>query len=203
MVRAVRTRRLPPDERRAQIVAAVLNVIAEYGVPETTVSRIAKAAGVSEGTLYVYFESRTDMLLAALESIQSDMFELIDQSPDLDAPERLRAIGRAHSQMMKTERGGFTSAWIEFIAAGPQVGLRDAVARTQMNAFQSIRGMIEDGIARGTIAADVDPDRLAWGFYTVFWAENIACLMGLDEYMDDGHSAHVLGLILEEGIPAD
>ena len=66
MARQARVRRLPPEERRGQIVQAVLDVVAEYGVPEATIARIAKAADVSEGTLYVYFASRKEMLLAAL-----------------------------------------------------------------------------------------------------------------------------------------
>ena len=39
-----RARRLPPDQRREQIIAAVTRVVAEHGVPEATVSRIAEAA---------------------------------------------------------------------------------------------------------------------------------------------------------------
>ena len=198
MTRDARVRRLPPEERRGQIVAAVLDVVAEYGVPEATIARIAKAANVSEGTLYVYFESRKDMLLAALESILGEMYHLIDGSEGADALSRLRNIEEAHSREMKAERGLLAYPWFEFIAAGPQIGIRDAVADTHKKAYSHLRQIIEDGKAKGTIRADVDPDRLAWGFYTVLWAENIACMMGMREYLDQGHAAHILGLILAD-----
>lgn len=198
MARQARVRRLPPEERREQIVQAVLDVVAEYGVPEATIARIAKAADVSEGTLYVYFTSRKEMLLAALESILEEMYQLIDGSDGPDAISRLRNIEAAHAQQMSAERGLLAYPWFEFIAAGPQIGIRDAVADTHKSAYLRLRTIIEDGKAKGTIRADADADRLAWGFYTVLWAENIACMMGLREYLDDGHAAHIMGLILND-----
>jgi len=188
VARQARVRRLPPEERREQIVQAVLDVVAEYGVPEATIARIAKAADVSEGTLYVYFSSRKEMLLAALESILSEMYELIDSTDGPDALARLRNIEVAHSEQMRAERGLMAYPWFEFIAAGPQVGIRDAVADTHRAAYRHLKKII----------ADVDADRLAWEFYTVLWAENIACMMGMREYLDDGHSAHILGLVLRD-----
>ncbi len=201
MPRRVRARRLPPEVRREQIVAAVLKVVAEHGVPEATVARIAQAANVSEGTLYVYFPSRREMLLAALEAILNEMYALIDIEPQADALTRLRKIGEIHAQEMAAERGLMALPWFEFIAAGPQVGLREAVADTHRSAYRRLRRIIEDGIAKGTIRSDIDPDRLAWGFYTVVWAENIACMMGMKEYLTDGHAAHIMDLILSEAAP--
>jgi len=198
VARQARVHRLPPEERRGQIVEAVLEVVAEYGVPEATIARIAKAADVSEGTLYVYFASRKEMLLAALESILGEMYELIDGTDGPDALSRLRNIEAAHSRQMSAGRGLLAYPWFEFIAAGPQVGLRDAVADTHKNAYQHLKNIIESGKAEGAIRADADSDRLAWGFYTVLWAENIAGMMGLREYLDDGHSAHILNLILAD-----
>lgn len=183
-------------ETRRQIIDAVLVVVSECGVPGASISRIAKAAGVAEGTLYVHFESRTDMLLAALDAIFMQMMEIIDASTESDPLERLRGIGRRHTQLMRTERGGFAYPWVEFIAAGPQVGVRCAVVETQRKAFRVLRDIVEQGKRQGSFREDVDSDRLTWEFLTFAWAEDMSCLMGLDEYMDDGHSAHVLDLIL-------
>ncbi|OFW60033.1 MAG: hypothetical protein A2133_05290 [Actinobacteria bacterium RBG_16_64_13] len=193
-----RSRRLPPEKRRAQIVGAVLEVVAKYGVPGATVSRIAAAAGVSEGALYVHFASRDEMLLAALDSIFTEMANLIDSSAGRSATDRLALIAQNHSELMKTKLGAFTSPWIEFIAAGPQVGLREAVAETQTMAFGKVLEIVKEGQAEGTIRADMDARRLTWQWYTIMWAENVSSLMGLSEYIDDGHSAFSLDLLLRE-----
>jgi AcrR family transcriptional regulator len=193
-----RTRRLPPEERRRQIVAAVISVVAEHGVPGATVARIAERAGVSEGTLYVHFASRDEMLVAALDSIFEQMAGLIESSSEADPIARLRDIGRRHSRLMRTERGGFLYPWVEFIAAGPLVGLREAVAQTQTRAFSKMLAIVEQGQAQGRLRHDIDARRLTWEWYTVVWAENISSLMGLNEFIDDHHSEYLSELILRD-----
>jgi AcrR family transcriptional regulator len=96
--RVPRRRRLPPEARRKQIVEAVLDVVSERGISGTTVARIAEAASVSEGTLYVYFHSREEMLAAALDRIFTRMADLIDSSTETDALAQLRDIARRHSE---------------------------------------------------------------------------------------------------------
>ena len=193
-----RPRRLPPDERRAQIVAAVLEVVSKCGVPGATVSRIAAAAGVSEGALYVHFGSRDDMLEAALDSIFGEMATLIESSAGKTAVERLVHIAQNHSRMMKTELDRFANPWMEFVAAGPQVGIREAVAKTQSRAFAMMHEVVMQGQREGSIRKDLDARRITWQFYTILWAENVSSLMGLSEYIDDGHSAYSLDLLLRE-----
>ena len=193
-----RRRRLPPDERRKQIVQAVNRVVAEHGVEAATVARIAATAGVSEGALYVYFPSREDMLKAALDDLFAQMADLIDSAPRQSAPDTLRAIAGRHSDVMKTGREIFTAPWIEFIAGGNHAGLREAIAGTQSRAFAKILAIIQEGQAVGTIRPDLDAQRIAWQFYTVLWAENLSSLMGLTEYIDNGHSGYSLDLMLRD-----
>ncbi len=176
---------------------AVNLVVAKHGVAGASVARIAAAAGVSEGTLYVYFVSREDMFMAALDRIFEQMAVVIDSAPQTNAPDMLRDIARRHSQMMKTEQAAFTTPWIEFIAAGNHEGLREAIAQTQSRAFSKILAIVEQGQAEGTVRRDVDASRLTWQFYTVIWAENLSSLMGLNEYIDEGHSAYSLDLMLK------
>lgn len=193
-----RSRRLPPEERRRQILQGVIAVVAEHGVLGATVARIAAAADVSEGTLYVHFASRNEMLVAALDSIFMQMSGLIESSPEADPVARLRDIAQRHSRLMRTERGGFLYPWVEFIAAGPLVGLREAVAQTQTRAFNKMLAIVEQGQAEGSIRQDISARRLTWEWYTVLWAENISCLMGLTEFIDDRHSEYLSDLIISD-----
>jgi AcrR family transcriptional regulator len=193
-----RPRTLPPEERRRQIVDAVLRVVSEHGVPNTTVSRVAQAAGIAEGTLYLHFHNRTEMLMAALDSIFTDMRGLVDLPGETDPLERLREGGRRHTEIMATERGGFATPWVEFIAAPAEMGLRHAVAETQRAAFRILRDIAELGKAQGTIRIDADPDQVAWEWLMFAWAENIACLMGLTEFFDQRRSQPLFELILSK-----
>ncbi len=62
-----RARPLPPDERRASLVAAAIPLIAEHGLKVTT-KQIATAAGVAEGTIFRVFTDKTELVQAAINS---------------------------------------------------------------------------------------------------------------------------------------
>jgi AcrR family transcriptional regulator len=54
------------DRRRAQILAAASRVFARHGFHRTTVREIAREAGLADGTIYLYFASKRELLLALL-----------------------------------------------------------------------------------------------------------------------------------------
>jgi len=70
-----KTRKTGP--RREQILRAAEKIFAEKGFHETTISDIAKGAGLSEPTLYEYFSSKEDILFTIPEETSSQLGELI------------------------------------------------------------------------------------------------------------------------------
>ncbi len=69
--------------RRSQILDAAAAVFAEKGFHRTTTKEIAQAAGVSEGTIYNYFNTKSDLLigimtrLAAVESLDEELVDAL------------------------------------------------------------------------------------------------------------------------------
>jgi AcrR family transcriptional regulator len=56
---------MDPDQRRAMIVAAALPLVVEYGASVTT-AKIARAAGIGEGTIFRVFADKDALLAACL-----------------------------------------------------------------------------------------------------------------------------------------
>jgi TetR/AcrR family fatty acid metabolism transcriptional regulator len=57
------------EARRAQILDAAATVFAEKGFHRATTKEIARAAGVSEGTIYNYFDSKADLLIGIMTRV--------------------------------------------------------------------------------------------------------------------------------------
>ena len=86
------TRRQPPDVRREQLLDAAQQVLLERGLRAATVADVAEAAGVAKGTMYLYYESKDD-LLAGLRSRYLDQYaEALRSSPGKSASERIRQM---------------------------------------------------------------------------------------------------------------
>jgi len=190
--------RLPAAERRKQIIDAVVQVVSEHGLPGATTARIAEAAGVGPGTLYRYFSSQDEMFLTALEAVYQQIMRPWFESPEKDALARIRAVARHHSHVMATDGGGFAVPWVEFIAGAPQTGLRDAVADAQRRAYKVVESVIDEGKAQGSIRPDVDTQQLSYEFLCFAWGENVSVLMGLTEFLGQGHSIRMLDRALDD-----
>jgi AcrR family transcriptional regulator len=98
---------LTPDERRAALVDPTLPLLLEHGRGVTT-RQIAEAAGVAEGTIFRVFDSKDDLVLAAIEhgmDIEPFLADLaeIDREQDL----RARLLDLA-SRLQVRFRGIFT-----------------------------------------------------------------------------------------------
>jgi AcrR family transcriptional regulator len=185
-------------QRKAQIVDVVLRLVNERGVGGTTTARIARAAGVTEPTLYQYFESRRDMLLAALDVVFDRATEVVESSHEGDAVERLRKIGEYHTRETKAKQLGFVNPLFEFVVAPPETGLRDRVRLRNLVIIDSLAAIVEEGKAQGRIRADVDAKRVAWRVMGFYWFEDVSSLMDLGEVVSEGITEDVFAGILAD-----
>ncbi|MCM3759709.1 TetR family transcriptional regulator [Alkalihalobacillus oceani] len=60
-----------------QIIEAAVTVIAKYGYHQAQVAKIAKEAGVADGTIYLYFTSKEDLLISLFEEKMGQFIETI------------------------------------------------------------------------------------------------------------------------------
>mgnify|MGYP001419231339 FL=1 len=77
-----------------QIIEAAVRVIAANGFHNAQVSKIAKEAGVADGTIYLYFNNKEDILISLFEEKMSAFVEKTKQrmSESDSLEEKLRAI---------------------------------------------------------------------------------------------------------------
>lgn len=62
-------------ERRSVILEAAIDTFAERGFHHARVSDVAKQAGVADGTIYLYFKSKDDLLISLFEEKMEQIVE--------------------------------------------------------------------------------------------------------------------------------
>lgn len=80
------------------ILEAACKVFAEMGFHQSTISQIAKEAGVADGTIYLYFKNKDDILVQFYEYKTKQVFDRFRESVDQadNAVEKLRNLIRTH-----------------------------------------------------------------------------------------------------------
>ena len=96
----------PGSEKYQRILDAAVEVIAENGYFNSPVSAIAARAGVADGTIYLYFKSKDDVLRTAIDTTFDRFYKQVaEQFETLHGPrEQLEYIAQVHLESHAVNR---------------------------------------------------------------------------------------------------
>jgi len=92
-------------DKRERILAAAERVFARRGFFAARVSEIAKDAGVADGTIYLYFKSKDDLLISLFETRMKQVNEALTTAiaGTLEPIQQLRAFIRTYLRLVSDE----------------------------------------------------------------------------------------------------
>ena len=92
-------------DKRERILIAAERIFARRGFFAAKVSDVAKEAGVADGTIYLYFKSKDDLLISLFERRMQQVNELLkDAVADIKSPsEQLRTFIKTYLQLVHDE----------------------------------------------------------------------------------------------------
>lgn len=151
------SRRAAAAAKRRRILEAAVAVFARDGYPNAKVSAVAKTAGVADGTIYLYFESKEALLLTLFEELCGEFLEEAREAMrGVDDPRKqLATLASIHLQKLAANRD---------LAIVFQVELRQSmrhlthITKSRLKVYlRLIKTIIEEAKARGLVRADLDP----------------------------------------------
>ncbi|HKN83384.1 MAG TPA: TetR/AcrR family transcriptional regulator [Pyrinomonadaceae bacterium] len=128
--RSINNVRAPAGDKREAILRAAIKVFANSGYFNSKVADIAREAGVADGTVYLYFKSKEDILHSIFDrSVEEALCSAREQIKRVSDPrEKLRRIALLHLERLGADRDlavvfqvelrGSTKFMQEFSAAG-------------------------------------------------------------------------------------
>jgi TetR/AcrR family transcriptional regulator, fatty acid metabolism regulator protein len=188
--------------KRARILDAAVKVFAQEGFYNAKVAQIAQAAGVADGTIYLYFKSKDDLLISLfedrMERVNANLRAALAASPS--AVERLRAVVRLHLQLVVENRHMAEVVCVELRQSSKFI---KEYANPKFAEFlRLIAGAVADGQARGELRADADPQIIARALFGALDEIALAWLVKGREKIDLVRAAEQLGHLFIDGLRA-
>ncbi|KGE03096.1 TetR/AcrR family transcriptional regulator [Pseudohaliea rubra] len=160
------TSRTRLERREQEILRAATELFASNGFHTTSTRRIAEAAGVSEGTVFHYFGSKHDLMLAILDRFYTE--RLCRQAETIlnevmGTRERLRALALNHVQQLAADRAlmmrliqVYIGVDLLYVHGDDEAPERDSPIRALNRAYVGyFDRILREGMARGEIRGDV------------------------------------------------
>jgi TetR/AcrR family fatty acid metabolism transcriptional regulator len=163
-------------DKRERILDAAVRVFARKGFYLTRVSEVAKAAGVADGTIYLYFKSKDDLLVSVFEHRIERLLTYMDtELPRVaSATYKLQRIIELQLGLLEGERD---LAEVVTVILRQSTKLMKEYAAPKFTAyFDAIAKVIAEGQASGELRTDVSPHLAARAIFgaldaiTMTWA---------------------------------
>jgi TetR/AcrR family fatty acid metabolism transcriptional regulator len=170
------------DDKRSRILQAAVKVFARRGYFASRVADVARRAGVADGTIYLYFRNKEDILVSLFDEVMSEHLEgkRRDLAPGEPAPARLRAIAARHLGLLGRNRD---------LAVVFQVELRQSTkfmerftASWLQDYFTLIADVIEQGQREGTLRSDLPVKVATKAFFGVLDEMVTSWILSRKEY---------------------
>ncbi|MEN8006155.1 MAG: TetR/AcrR family transcriptional regulator [Candidatus Krumholzibacteriota bacterium] len=143
--------------KRTAILDAAVVEIARHGYYQTTVAMIARRAGVADGTIYLYFRNKEEILFSLFERAMGRFIAegRLEMDEGATALERMRRIVELHLTLVGQDRD---LAIISQVELRHSLHFMDQLSRNQVGEYLAIIAeVVSQGMEEESFRADLDP----------------------------------------------
>ncbi|MGW8459613.1 TetR family transcriptional regulator [Bacillus atrophaeus] len=139
-----------------QIIDAAVEVIAENGYHQSQVSKIAKQAGVADGTIYLYFKNKEDILISLFKEKMGQFIERMEEEikGKQTAKEKLALVITKHFSLLADDRHLAIVTQLELRQSNLELRQKiNDILKGYLNILESI---LTEGIESGEFKKNLD-----------------------------------------------
>lgn len=139
-----------------QIIDAAVIVIAENGYHNAQVSKIAKQAGVADGTIYLYFKNKEDVLISLFQEKMGQFVEKIEEeiAGKQRASEKLYMLVEKHFALLAEDHHLAKVTQLELRQSNKDLRLK--INEVLKGYLQVVESILQTGIETNEFHKDLD-----------------------------------------------
>lgn len=144
-------------EKYEAIIDAAVKVIAKFGYHQAQVSKIAKEARVADGTIYLYFKSKEDVLISLFSEKMGHFIEAAKEKINQydHAEDQLKALIQMHFYQFSLNPEYAIVTQLELRQSNSE--LRREINAILKNYLNLIDQIVQHGIQSGIFKTEIDP----------------------------------------------
>ena len=185
-------------EKRDRILRAAVKIFSRKGFFNSKVSEIARSAEVADGTIYLYFKNKDDLLISLFEEKMGEVVEDVRRRIAVggNALEKLKIFIENHMDLLEREAGLVEVLQVELRQSTKF--LKDYTPVKFFEYLEIISGILEEGKREGVFRPDMD---ISIARRAIFGALDELCLTYIlsrkPKYHPSVTAAEVRRLLLE------
>jgi len=152
------------EETRRGIMESAVQLFSRSGYDASSVDEICQAAGISKGAFYHHFPSKQQLFLSIIEDWLRGVDAQLFTQPGNGAsvPQSLNRMARMLGFVFNAASGQLPMFMEFMVQASRDQAVWDATIAPYRRYQGQFAGMIEQGIAEGSIRPEVNPQTASW-----------------------------------------
>lgn len=159
-----------PEEKRQMIINLAIDEFADNAYQNASISRIVAQAGIAKGSFYQYFADKKELYLYLIELALQEKAQFLQDTPPPDP--QMGTFAYLRWLFEAGLRFGFSNpklTRLTYRALYDDVPFaNETVAQAQAGSTHFFEQMIQQGIERGDLRADLDVESAVFLFNLVF-----------------------------------
>ncbi|MDY6862154.1 MAG: TetR/AcrR family transcriptional regulator [Thermodesulfobacteriota bacterium] len=153
------------NDKKTRIIEAALKIFAKNGFYNSKISEIAKEADVADGTIYLYFKSKDDLLISLFEyEGEFIVANMKKEMSKVDDPiEKIRTFASSHLNMITRNRDLAIIIQVELRQSSKF--MKEYVNKKFVEYLNLISYVIHEGQRKGIIREEIKPGIFKRAFF--------------------------------------
>ncbi|SER90788.1 TetR/AcrR family transcriptional regulator [Salipaludibacillus aurantiacus] len=143
-------------QKYEQIIDAAVKVIAENGYHHSQVSKIAKEAGVADGTIYLYFKNKEDILISLFEEKMGSFVDAISEKLNEESSVEKKLLILIEMHFMQLEMDHDLAIVTQLELRQSNISIRNKVNEVLKGYLGLVDSVLKEGVEKGIFEENLD-----------------------------------------------
>ena len=186
--------------KRERILRAAIKIFSQKGYFNSKISEIARLAGVADGTIYLYFKNKDDLLISLFEEKMGEVVaDIRTRVADGDgALSRLRIFIRNHMDLLTREAGLIEVIQVELRQSNKF--MKEYVPVKFLEYLDVISAILEDGKREGVFRRELNVTLARRAIFGALDEISLAYVLSRKRKYDPAAAAEEIYRIFTEGL---